>query len=62
MESLLYYATTIIVLAVFVVLLLGLRNMMKGTSPNRSQKLMRLRVILQFVAILIIIAYVFVAR
>ena len=39
--------------AVALVLLLGLINMMKGGSPNRSQKLMRLRVLLQFVAIAI---------
>ena len=35
------------------VLLLGLINMMRGGSPNRSQKLMRLRVLLQFGAIII---------
>jgi hypothetical protein len=40
--------------AVAVVLLLGLVNMMRGGSPNTSQKLMRLRVLLQFVAIVII--------
>ena len=32
-------------------MLLGLINMMRGGSPNRSQKLMRLRVLQQFVAI-----------
>jgi uncharacterized membrane protein len=42
------------VAAVAFVLLLGLFNMMRGGSPNRSQKLMRLRVLLQFVAIVII--------
>ena len=41
------------VVAVALVLLLGLLNMMRGGSPNRSQKLMRLRVLLQFVAIVI---------
>jgi hypothetical protein len=41
------------VVAVALVLLLGLINMMRGGSPNRSQKLMRLRVLLQFVAIVI---------
>ena len=41
------------VAAVAFVLLLGLINMMRGGSPNRSQKLMRLRVLLQFVAIVI---------
>jgi hypothetical protein len=35
------------------VLLLGLINMMRGGSPNTSQRLMRLRVLLQFVAIVI---------
>ena len=39
--------------AVALVLLLGLINMMRGGSPNRSQKLMQLRVLLQFVAIVI---------
>lgn len=42
------------VAAVAVVLVLGLVNMMRGGSPNRSQTLMRWRVILQFVAILLI--------
>ncbi|MDN5003425.1 twin transmembrane helix small protein [Bradyrhizobium sp. GCM10027634] len=43
----------IAVAAVAVVLLLGLVNMMRGGSPNTSQKLMRWRVLLQFVAIVI---------
>ena len=37
--------------AVAIVLLLGLFNMMRGGSPDRSQRLMRLRVLLQFIAI-----------
>jgi hypothetical protein len=44
----------IAVAAVAVVLLLGLINMMRGGSPNLSQRLMRLRVLLQFIAIVII--------
>ena len=40
--------------AVAVVLLAGLINMMRGGSGNTSQKLMRLRVLLQFVAIVVI--------
>ena len=43
----------IAVAAVAFVLLLGLVNMMRGGSPNTSQRLMRLRVLLQFVAIII---------
>jgi hypothetical protein len=48
------YAVPIAISAVAVVLLLGLINMMRGGSPNTSQRLMRLRVLLQFVAIIII--------
>jgi hypothetical protein len=48
----------IALVAVAVVLLLGLINMMRGGSPNRSQNLMRLRVLLQLVAIVITMAAV----
>ncbi len=46
-------ALPIALLAVTAVLLLGLVNMMRGGSPNTSQRLMRLRVLLQFVAVVI---------
>jgi uncharacterized membrane protein SpoIIM required for sporulation len=49
-----------VIIAVAIVLLLGLGNMMRGGSPNRSQKLMRVRVLLQFVAIIVIMATVWV--
>jgi hypothetical protein len=42
--------------SVAVVLGLGLFNMLRNGSPNTSQKLMRWRVILQFVAIICIMA------
>ncbi|AWV16992.1 MULTISPECIES: twin transmembrane helix small protein [Methylobacterium] len=45
-------------LAVAAVLLLGLANMMRGGSASLSQRLMRLRVLLQFVAIVIIMGVV----
>ncbi|GEP02376.1 twin transmembrane helix small protein [Methylobacterium oxalidis] len=45
-------------LAVALVLFLGLANMMRGGSANLSQRLMRLRVLLQFVAILVIMGVV----
>ncbi len=48
------YVVPIAVAAVATVLVLGLVNMMRGGSPNRSQQLMRLRVLLQFVAIVIV--------
>ncbi len=51
-----HYIVPIAIGAVAVVLLLGLVNMLRGGSPNTSQKLMRLRVVLQFIAIIIIMA------
>ena len=53
-EFLIYALVPIAIGAVAVVLLLGLHNMARGGSPHRSQKLMRLRVLLQFVAIITI--------
>lgn len=50
------YLVPLAVIAVAVVLVLGLVNMMRGGSPNRSQSLMRWRVLLQFVAIIVIMA------
>ena len=50
------YLVPIAIGAVAVVLVLGLFNMMRGGSPNTSQKLMRMRVLLQFVAIVVIMA------
>jgi len=54
------YFVPIAIGAVAVVLVLGLLNMMRGGSPNTSQKLMRWRVLLQFVAIVIIMAVVWI--
>jgi hypothetical protein len=48
------YIVPVAIGAVAVVLVLGLYNMLRGGSPNLSQKLMRWRVVLQFVAIVII--------
>lgn len=62
MHSVLYHLTTISVLAVIVVLVLGLWTLLRGKSPNLSQKLMRWRIGLQFFAILVIIGYAVVSR
>lgn len=50
------YLVPIAVGAVALVLVLGLANMLRGGSPNTSQLLMRWRVALQFIAIVIIMA------
>jgi hypothetical protein len=47
---------------VAIVLVLGLVNMMRGGSPNKSQKLMRMRVLLQFIAIVVIMATIWAMR
>ena len=49
-----HVAVPIAIGAVALVLLAGLVNMMRGGSGNTSQKLMRLRVLLQFIAIIVI--------
>ena len=50
------YLVPLAVAAVAVVLLLGLWNMVRGGSASRSQNLMRWRVLLQFAAIIIMMA------
>lgn len=52
------YLVPITIGAVFIVLLMGLWNMMRGGSSNRSQTLMRWRVILQFVAVIVIMGLI----
>jgi hypothetical protein len=54
------YVVPLAIAAVAVVLVLGLYNMLRGGSPNLSQKLMRWRVVLQFIAIIIIMFTVWV--
>ncbi len=48
-------------IAVLVVLALGLWNMLRGGSPSRSQNLMRWRVGLQFLAIIVVMAVIWIA-
>lgn len=54
MSNIFYHLVPFAIAAVAIVLVLGLYNMMRGGSPNTSQRLMRLRVLLQFVALVII--------
>jgi predicted MFS family arabinose efflux permease len=58
--QILNYAIPIALAAVGIVLLLGLWNMMRGGSPNRSQMLMRWRVVLQFIALCLVMAAVYI--
>lgn len=55
MGALGYVLVPLTVGAVAVVLVLGLVNMMRGGSPERSQKLMQLRVLFQFAAVVVVL-------
>ena len=48
--------------AVAVVLVMGLGNMMRGGPGNTSQKLMRMRVMLQAVAVAVIVGALYFSR
>jgi Hypoxia induced protein conserved region len=62
MSALFTYLVPLSVAAVFAVLMLGLYTMTHGKSPNLSQTLMRWRVGLQFIAIVVIMAAVYIKR
>lgn len=62
MEVILYNLIPIAIGAVAIVLVIGFVNMIRGGDPNRSQKLMRWRVGLQFLAIILIMATLYFAR
>ena len=62
MLTLLQILVPLALAAVVLVLFMGLANMMRGTSPNLSQKLMRWRVGLQFGAIVIAMVLVYFLR
>jgi Hypoxia induced protein conserved region len=57
--TLLDYLVPFAIGVVFIVLLLGLWNMLRSGSANTSQKLMRLRVVAQFLAIILILLTVY---
>jgi hypothetical protein len=52
----------IVIAAVVIVLVRGLFNMAQGGSPSKSNKLMQMRVMLQFIAIVLVLLAVFLAH
>ena len=48
-----------LLLAVGIVLALGLANLFRGGSKKTSNKLMQLRVFLQFIAIIILVSFAY---
>lgn len=61
MEDALRFLIPFALAAVAIVLGFGLWNMLRGGDPNLSQKLMRARVLLQLVALLIVMAVIYLA-
>jgi Hypoxia induced protein conserved region len=58
----LYYLSILATLAVAVVLVFGLSTLLKGNDANLSQRLMRWRIGLQFIAIVMIMVFVYLTR
>jgi hypothetical protein len=59
-QSILNIIAIVAVGTVAVILFMGLWNMIKGGDPNRSQMLMRARVIAQFVALIVLVGALFI--
>ena len=57
--TLIKIASVILLLLVAIVLLLGIANLFKGGSKKASNKLMQLRVILQFIAIIALMTFAY---
>ncbi len=62
MSSILPTMALIAMASVALILIYGLWNMMKSGSANLSQKLMRLRVITQAIAVVLIVAAIYFTR
>jgi hypothetical protein len=62
MQTALSSLSLAVMVAVALVLFAGLLVMMRGKSPNLSQTLMRWRVGLQFVAVVLLVVYAYVAH
>ena len=57
--TLIKIASIILLLLVAIVLFLGIANLFKGGSKKNSNKLMQLRVILQFIAIIALVGFAY---
>ena len=57
--TLIKFFSIILLLLVAIVLFLGIANLFKGGSKKASNKLMQLRVILQFIAIIALVAFAY---
>ena len=62
MSTVMFFLALIAMGAVAIVLLMGLRNLLTQGDVNLSNKLMQARVFLQFVAVVIIVVGIIIAR
>ncbi len=62
MSGVLFYVAVLAMVSVAAVLLVGLRNMLRQGDANLSNKLMQMRVFLQFVAVVVIVLVVYLSR
>ena len=62
MSTMLNVLAVLVMLSVAAVLMVGLRNMMKAGDANFSNKMMQLRVLLQFIAIVLLVLVVYFGR
>ncbi|MCH8240578.1 MAG: twin transmembrane helix small protein [Proteobacteria bacterium] len=62
MSGTLSFLVPVALLAVALALALGLWNMLRAGNASRSQKLMRWRVVLQFVAVILVMTAVYFTR
>ena len=58
-ETLVKIISIVLILAVGVILVLGIANLFRGGSNKKSNKLMQLRVFLQFIAIIALVAFAY---
>ena len=58
-ETLVKIISIVLLLSVGIVLALGIANLFKDGSKKTSNKLMQLRVILQFIAIIALVAFAY---
>jgi hypothetical protein len=61
MSGITYVLAIIVMFAVVIVLVRGLWNLMKGGDANKSNKLMQMRILLQLIAIILIVATIVLA-
>lgn len=61
MQTAIQFLIPILLAAVAVILFMGLWNMMRGGSAGRSQTLMRMRILFQFIAVIVVMAALYFA-